>query len=119
MLMDPLDPVVGSIARVLKPGGIFAALVGGDMVRGDAWEAFTDAAKSLLAEEGALPQSLGDSRTRTAHGLASVFSREAGFGQPVSIEDIVLRLDGSVEKVKQSLMLTRRVVAEVSDATVN
>jgi hypothetical protein len=65
MLMGPLDPVVGSIARVLKPGGIFAALVGGDMVRGDAWEAFTDAAKSLLAEEGALPPSLGDSRTRT------------------------------------------------------
>jgi SAM-dependent methyltransferase len=124
MLMDPLDPVVGSIARVLKPGGIFAALVGGDMVRGDAWEAFTDAAKSLLAEEGALPPSLGDSRTRTAHGLASVFSREAGFGQPVSIEDIVLHLDGSVEEVKQSLMLTYfvgmlspRGVAELSART--
>jgi len=106
MLMDPVDEVVSSIARVLKPDGVFVALVGGDMVRGDAWEAFTDAAKSLLVEGGAFPPSLGDSRTRTAQGLESLFSAEAGFEQPVLIEDIVLHLDGSAEEVKQSLLLT-------------
>jgi SAM-dependent methyltransferase len=106
MLMDPVEPVVRQIARVLKPGGSFVALVSGDMVRGDAWEAFVSVARSLVAEEAAPPPMLGDGRTQSAAGLRSLFGPETGFEQPVTVEDHVLRMDGTVEQVWQSLLLT-------------
>ncbi len=78
MLMDPIEEVVSEIRRVLKPGGLFAAVVNGEVVRGDAWEAFVLAARDILLQEGAAGATLGDRRVYSVEGLNSLFRAETG-----------------------------------------
>ena len=89
MLMRPLEPVVAEIARVLKPGGLFAAVVnrreGPDalytMVRAEL--------RRFLQEE--FPQmrdyAIGDPRVNSRTGLEELFSSGKGFTGRVDLDD--------------------------------
>lgn len=83
MLMGEVDLVAAEVARVLRPGGVLACVVGGGAVPGggDAYERFLpllrDAVEAVPA--GRRMPRLGDPRTRTREGLGEVL-RGAGFG---------------------------------------
>jgi SAM-dependent methyltransferase len=106
MLMDPVEAVVNEIHRVLKPGGVFAAIVNGDFIHGDAWEEFVMAARDVIAQEGSKAVAIGDARVHSVEGLSSLFSAQTGFEEPISIEEIVLHMGGPAEQVKENLLLT-------------
>jgi SAM-dependent methyltransferase len=106
MLMDPIEAVVHEIRRVLKPGGLFAAVVQGEFVRGDAWEAFVAAAREILNQEGGAGTLLGDRRAWSVEGLHGLFCAATGFDEPMVTEDFILHLDGSVKHVRECLSLT-------------
>ena len=99
-LMDPLEPVLREVARVLKPGGVFAAIVDGP-----------DASATGYAEAGAIIGAhvvkarsdyaeLGDPRARDGDALralaASVFD-----GADISVETGVFALDDAPERLAE------------------
>jgi SAM-dependent methyltransferase len=101
-LMADAERVAGELARVLRPGATFAAIVGGGPAvdgGGNAFATFLDLADGHLA---ALPAAvraprLGDRRARHAAGLDELLG-PAGFA-PVTVERLVVDLGGSVEEV--------------------
>ncbi|HET9652644.1 MAG TPA: class I SAM-dependent methyltransferase [Usitatibacter sp.] len=105
MLMDPLEDVIQQVRRVLKPGGVLAAVVNGEMVRGDAWEAFAKLARSLVEREGKVP-AIGDRRMYSVDGLRGLFNAGTGFEEPIAIEELVVDMGGRIEEVRERLMLT-------------
>lgn len=95
MLMTPLEAVLAEQARVLKPGGVFAAVVGRGWKPGPVQELFREAFRQALGEHGGTPiGALGDERTRTREGLVAAFAAAGGFsGRPEFVEmDMTLRL---------------------------
>ena len=88
MLMDDAPQVLEEVRRILKPGGVFAAVVGGGAAASPAHDVFV----SLLRQYRKLPEfeslRLGDGRLYTPEGIAGLF--RPAFGQP-AIDDIVLR----------------------------
>jgi SAM-dependent methyltransferase len=72
MLMAPVEPVIAEVRRVLKPGGVFSAVVG---TRPPPHAAF-DAYVALLAEfprrAGFEGLNFGDPRVRTLQGMAEL-----------------------------------------------
>lgn len=73
-LMDPVAPVLAEIARVLAPGGRFAAIVDGPMDAAPGYAAVHDAiyghVQAHLPGYGAVD--LGDPRVRTASSLSEL-----------------------------------------------
>lgn len=90
MLFDDLDAVVAELARVLRPGGTFAALLGGGPPA-DTQDAFHD----FLALAGArlAPVALGDPRARSERGWRALFAA----WHPPSFERVELELGGTFE----------------------
>lgn len=88
MLMDDAPQVLEEVRRILKPGGVFAAVVGGGAAASPAHDVFV----SLLRRYRKLPEfeslRLGDGRLYTPEAIAGLF--RPAFGQP-AIDDIVLR----------------------------
>lgn len=110
MLMDSVGEVVASVHRVLKPGGVFSAVVVGEFQRGDAYEAFFQLLKNYLAQVHTRGPRLGDPLTFSEKGLRSLFSAGTGFVEPIWVEDFVIRLDASRDKVWELLSLMYDVV---------
>jgi SAM-dependent methyltransferase len=90
MLFDDAPRVVAEISRVLRPGGRFAALLGGGPTATghDAFHVFLATTKDRLAGVA-----LGDPRARSEHGWRALF---AGWSEPV-FERIELELGGTFE----------------------
>lgn len=90
MLFDEVEAVVGELARVLRPGGTFAALLGGGPTATghDAFHAFLAVARGRLAK-----LALGDPRARHEEGWRALF---AGWSVPV-FERVELELGGTFE----------------------
>lgn len=86
MLLDPVDPVLSEVRRVLRPGGRFAFVVGGPGVEGDVWSRLVDAFLALPRRT----LRLGDARSRSEAGLRALM---AGFEQ-VRIEPFVVTVPG-------------------------
>jgi SAM-dependent methyltransferase len=91
MLMDDAPQVLAEVRRILRPGGVFSAVVGAGGAASPAHEVFV----SLLRQYRKLPEfeslRLGDRRLHTAEGIAGLFG--AGF-EPAAVDDIVLQWRG-------------------------
>ena len=106
MLMDPVEEVVREIDRVLKPGGVFCAVIGGGDPPGGAYADFIAVLQEALARRPQAPIVLGDPRTQSAEGLRDLFGPPGGLGGAVEVEEVVLHLDGPGEQVRQFLTAT-------------
>jgi len=99
-LMDPVAPVLDEIARVLAPGGRFAALVDGPMAAAPGYAEVHDLIYDHVQAE--LPAygevDLGDPRVRTADGLATLV-RAAFPNAVVRVETGVVTMSGPAETV--------------------
>lgn len=99
-LMDPVAPVLAEIARVLAPGGRFAALVDGPSEAAPSYAAVHDLIYGHV--QAALPAygriELGDPRVRDADDLTDL-TRAAFPGASVRIETAVVRLEGPPDLV--------------------
>lgn len=103
MLMSDVEDVAAEVARVLRPGGVLACVVGGGAVGGEACERFMGLLRRTCEE---LPASrripaLGDRRTRDRDGLDAVL-RPAGFAA-VEWETVPIDLSGPVGQVWAAL----------------
>lgn len=99
-LMDPVAPVLAEIARVLAPGGRFAAIVDGPMRSAPGYEAVHDLIYRHV--QGTLPAygriELGDPRVRNADDLLHL-ARAAFSGGTMRVETSVFRLQGPADVV--------------------
>jgi SAM-dependent methyltransferase len=102
MLMTPVEAVVAEIHRLLAPGGLFVAAVGGGPCADDAFERFLTLLHRRRDEIARLPPRLGDKRARSPEGLRALFRPETGF-EPPRVVDRTLRVDGTVDQVWQFL----------------
>lgn len=93
MLMNPIVDVIKELTRVLKLGGVFTAVVPGDLQPGDAYELFIQALRQAFDRDGIeLKTRLGDSRTQSIEGICSLFCPNTGFSEPL-VENYILKLD--------------------------
>jgi len=102
MLMDDIGQVVAEVARVLRPGGVFAAVVGGGPKVGDSFELFLDLLTPIVRRQGIRVPRMGDPRCRSEAGLRSLLAPSAGFAT-LQIEDFAVDLSGSFPQVWRSL----------------
>ncbi|MEX3104349.1 MULTISPECIES: class I SAM-dependent methyltransferase [unclassified Streptomyces] len=98
MLMADVETVAAEVARVLAPGGVFACVLGGGAVGGEAYERFVQVLRRLPA--GGIP-ALGDRRVRDREGVEAVLCG-AGFGE-VTWESVAIDIGGSLAEVWESL----------------
>jgi ubiquinone/menaquinone biosynthesis C-methylase UbiE len=115
MLMVPIEPVVQELARVLRPGGIFSAVVGSTTTptpaREDGHELDTQRAlwrqigvtlRQFWQEEYPQLQTdgrAGDSRAMTLDGWKELFRPEMGFTGDVEIQDFEILVKESAEGI--------------------
>ncbi len=101
MLMSEVEVVVAELARVLRPGGRFAAVVGGGPVPGDddAFALFLRLFQAVYDGLPAKPPRLGDGRTRDAAGFAALFHPAGGFDEAIEERVVTMRLDAGAERV--------------------
>lgn len=88
MLMDDAPQVLAEVQRVLKLGGMFAAIVGATPISSPAHDAFV----ALLRQHRRLPQfealRLGDRRLNNPQEIAELF---LGTFDPPAVDDILLQ----------------------------
>jgi SAM-dependent methyltransferase len=101
-LMDPVAPVLEEMARVLGPGGRFAALVDGPAEAAPGYAAVHDLIYGHVQAE--LPAygetDLGDPRVRSTDDLVAL-ARAAFPGASVRIETGVVAMSGPAERLAQ------------------
>jgi ubiquinone/menaquinone biosynthesis C-methylase UbiE len=126
MLMVPLEPVVQELARVLRPGGIFSAVVGSTSNPASAHASGgqeLDTQRALFRQIGVAlrqfwqeeyPQlqtdgRVGDPRALTMDGWKELFRPEAGFTGDVGIQEFEIVVRESAEGIWDFLKLTYSV----------
>jgi SAM-dependent methyltransferase len=100
-LMSEVDLVAAELGRVLRPGGKFAAVVGGGPSAGEE-DAFALFLRLFRAVYDALPDKpprLGDGRARDAEGFAALFNAGTGFEPAIEERAVTVRLDAGRERV--------------------
>jgi SAM-dependent methyltransferase len=108
MLMSPIEPVIKEIALVLRPAGLFAAVVNRAPAVGTA-EDNDDAILSLcrrqiagfLAREypGMGRARIGDPRVGSRDGLRELFNPGTGFQNEVEVQDFDLMVEATPQGV--------------------
>jgi hypothetical protein len=112
MLMVPVEPVVAELARVLRSGGSFSAVVGSTLAEahasvereletqralwtriGAALRQFWDAEYPRLQTAGRL----GDPRASTLDGWKELFRPETGFTGAVEVQDLEILIRESAD----------------------
>ncbi|MFD7105716.1 class I SAM-dependent methyltransferase [Streptomyces celluloflavus] len=103
MLMSDAEQVAAELARVLEPGGVLAAVLGGGPGGDEAYERFLRLARPLFDAAPAAKRIplLGDRRLRSREGFDEVFG-PAGFG-PAEWETVAIDLTGSPEQVWETV----------------
>jgi len=97
-LMDPIEPVLAEIRRVLRSGGIVAAIVDGEPSAASGYDELNDLVYGWVQREypGYGRVDLGDSRVRSSAPLTALM--EASFdGADVRIEPAVVSLHAPPE----------------------
>jgi SAM-dependent methyltransferase len=81
MVMRPLAPVVDEVARVLRPGGVFAAVIASSRQPEAATRRLHEVVVRFLDQEpaGRPAFRVGEPEARTREGLQSMFSEARGF----------------------------------------
>lgn len=126
-LMDPVEPVLTEMARLIAPGGRFAALVDGPMEAAPGYEPVHDLIYGHVQAE--LPNygqvDLGDPRVRTAESLVALV-QGAFPGATVKVETEVVSMAGPAERLAEeaagffyaafvlSPMARRRMLADLA-----
>ena len=117
MLMDDVEQVVAECVRVLRPGGLVAAVVGGGPKVGDSFELFLDLLAPILRRAGSHAPRLGDRRFRHLDGLNALLGRDAGFDGPPRVDDFRVDLGGTPDAVWKSLSTIYEMYALPPEAT--
>ena len=101
MLMLPVGPVVAEIQRVLKPGGIFAAVLVGPRTPDTLVGEFYQLVGKFLKEEypNIAGVKTGDERVKSPEGLLQLFSPEKGFSGEVAVVDFELCVNSTLDGV--------------------
>ncbi len=102
MLMDDLDTVMAEIRRVLKPGGLFATVVGRSFLLGEAGEVLLDVFRPI-ARDALSPLRFGVARTSTPEGWAACVGRD--FDQP-HCEDLEVKWTPTPQELWESMLET-------------
>jgi SAM-dependent methyltransferase len=110
MLMAPLDPVLDEIARILRAGGAFAAVLGGEGQDGAAWSLFGEVYRSLLDRDGAAVPCFGDRRTDSAVSLQGLIAGHGAF-RDARVDTVVVTLDGTPDEIVAFFGLTYNAFA--------
>lgn len=95
-LMSDLDTVVDELARVLRPAGRFAAIIGGGPKIGDSFELFLDLLTEFRRPGHQVP-SIGERRGRTEDGLAALFGAHDAFRDELDVVDHYVDFGGSFD----------------------
>ena len=99
MLMGEVEVVVAELCRVLRPGGTFAAVVGGGPAGDDdAFALFLRLFRPVYDELADKPPRLGDRRTRDGEGFAAIFHPASGFEAAIDEVAFTVRLDADPER---------------------
>jgi SAM-dependent methyltransferase len=100
MLFDDARAVVHEIARVVRPGGIFAAVLGPAPGASEAVKRFGRKLNEVERANGLAPLDIGDPAVQSG-GLRGVFESEEW--SSLSLDMIALRFDGN-DRVREMLM---------------
>jgi SAM-dependent methyltransferase len=104
MLMEPVEPVALAIARVLRRGGVFSAVVScpEPNVKNAGLRGFVHREIRAFYREQFpnIDQMVwGDPRTNKPEGLAELFNPKTGFEERIAIEDFMVRVGSSPEDI--------------------
>ncbi len=94
MLMRPIEPIVAELARVLRPGGRLAAVVGPEPGRSALYDRFAELLAAKVASELPGFSGLGDPRTLTLDGLGSLLNQATGFAPPLRCHEFAILFRG-------------------------
>ena len=105
-LMDPVEPVVSEVARVLRAGGVFAFVTSSPI--GEQYEPFA----SMMTRFGELTagdnphfRGWGDRRVWSREGLSALFfDSNVGFVAPLSVEGFTLVIEEPLSALVARLM---------------
>ena len=106
MAMRPLDAVVAEAARVLAPGGLLVAVVGGTGGGGGMHESFCDLLDRRLVESapGLDPAGISDPRVLSQDGLTTLLSADAGFAGPPQLRHFDVPFVGPAATVARDVV---------------
>lgn len=103
-LMDPIEPVLGEVRRVLRPNGILAAIVDGEMSTASGYDELHHLIYGWVQREypGYGEIDLGDARVRTTAALAELVGNSFP-GAGVRIEAAVVNQLGAPDALAQEV----------------
>jgi SAM-dependent methyltransferase len=99
-LMDPIEPVIQSIARVLRPGGVFAFVTSSPNPR-EPWTSMMRAFGAITKRENPTFRGWGDRRVWTEAGLRELLDRDF---HPFTVREFVLVGDEPRQQLVDRLM---------------
>lgn len=101
-LMDPLQPVLAEVRRVLRPGGVFAAIVDGPVQTGAGYGEICDLIAGHVRAAAPDYAELGDPRARDGDALAEL-ARSVFPGAGIAVESDVFALEAAPGPLARSV----------------
>jgi SAM-dependent methyltransferase len=111
MLFDDARSVVNELARVIRPGGVFAAVLGPAPGNSELVARFGALLREAEAAEQLTPLQVGDRLTFAEDTLLAIFASDVW---SVRLERFALRFDGTDDQI-QATLLAMYNVARLSD----
>jgi SAM-dependent methyltransferase len=112
MLFDNAGTVVNQLERVIRPGGIFAAVLGPGARNSEFVARFGALLREAESTERLTPLQVGDPATFAEDSLRALFANDAW--SDVRIDQLQLRFEGTDDQI-QATLLSMYNVARLSD----